>query len=270
MDRTFEPARDELALLKIGLNTVAEGNRVPEIERLNRTIKEMVCASYNELKRNLNKLSVVLIIYMVYAAVLWINSFPSANGISTTIIPQSILMGMNIRFSCHFPLYFGQYVHTHEDVKKLMKPQTLEALSLRPTGNYQGSQYFLNLQTGFLVTQYKWTVLSMPTRIKNVFCRMAHRYSIRFDITDERGNKIIYYNPSNNFNSNYDPAFYYNRTYDPAPSITNYDNIVDTYDLNYDDDDIIINPDFADHHGLIAVVATNHYHNLTDNPTHKT
>ena len=110
----------------------------------------------------------------------------------------------------------------------------------------------------------------MPTRIKNVFCMMVHCYSIGFDITDERGNKIIYYNPSNDYESDYDPAYDYNRTYYPVPGITNYDNIVATHDLNDDDDGIIINPAVADHHGPIVVVATNHYHNLTDNPNHKT
>ena len=261
MDRRFEPACNELALLKIGVNTVAKGYHVPEIEHINRTIKEMVCVSYNELKRHVNKLSVVLIIYMLYAALLWINSFPSANGISTTISPQSILTGMNISFSCHYHLYFGQYAHNHEDGENLMKPCTLKALSLRPTGNYQGGQYFLNLQTGFLLTQYKWTTFPMSTRIKNVFCSMAHRYSIGFDITDLRGNNIIYYNPSKYYDVHYEPAYDYNRTYDPVPGITNYDNIVATHDLNDDDDSVIINPAVDDHHGLIAVVATNHYHN---------
>ena len=99
---------------------------------------------------------------------------------------------------------------------------------------------------------------------------MAHRYSIGFDITDEQGKNIIYYNPSNDYDSDYDPTDDDNRDYDPAPGITNYDNSVATYDLNNDDDAIIINPAVADHHGPVSLVTANHYHNLTDNPNHKT
>ena len=43
VDKKFEPDRDELSLLHIGLNTVSKGEHIPEIERLSHTIKERVC-----------------------------------------------------------------------------------------------------------------------------------------------------------------------------------------------------------------------------------
>ena len=60
MGRKFEPARDKLALLNIRLNTVAKGEHITRIERLNRTIKERVRTTYNDLKRHLTNIAGVI------------------------------------------------------------------------------------------------------------------------------------------------------------------------------------------------------------------
>jgi len=42
---------------------------------------------------------------------------------------------------------------------------TRGAIALRPTGNTQGSHYFLNINSGRCVTWNNWMVLSMPTEV---------------------------------------------------------------------------------------------------------
>ena len=60
---------------------------MPEIEQINYTIKEKVLITYNEIKRHLTKLAGVITIYMVYATVLWINSFTFDERIYRIISP---------------------------------------------------------------------------------------------------------------------------------------------------------------------------------------
>ena len=60
-NRKFKPACGNMVLSKIGLSTVSKGDHVTKIERLNRTIKERVYATYNELHHHLTKISGVII-----------------------------------------------------------------------------------------------------------------------------------------------------------------------------------------------------------------
>ena len=80
--------------MKIRTNTVAKGGHVPEIDQINRTTKEILQATYNYIKSHFSKLAGVLIREMVYVTVFWINSFPSASGISTTTRPKYMLTGI--------------------------------------------------------------------------------------------------------------------------------------------------------------------------------
>ena len=60
----------------------------------------------------------------------------------------------NLHLSFHFLPDFGKYVHTREDGDNYMEARTLGDLSLHSTGNSQGGNYFLNLQTEHLVMRY--------------------------------------------------------------------------------------------------------------------
>jgi len=46
-----------------------------------------------------------------------------------------------------------------------MIPRTSGAIALRPTGNAQGSYYFLSLQSGKRIVRNNWTVLPMPAEV---------------------------------------------------------------------------------------------------------
>ena len=78
MDGQFEPIRGDLSNLGITLNTIANDEHVPEVERYISTLKERTHATYNMLP--FKQMPSSLIIEMVYAANLWLNMFPHPNG----------------------------------------------------------------------------------------------------------------------------------------------------------------------------------------------
>jgi len=51
--------------------------------------------------------------------------------------------------------------------------RTSGAIALKPTGNTQGSDYFLNLYSGRQVTRNNWTILRMPTDVTQTVHRLA-------------------------------------------------------------------------------------------------
>ena len=53
----------------------------------------------------------------------------------------------------------------HEQHNNSLLPRTAGAIALRPTGNEQGSYYFLSLHTGKRVVRNNWTVLPMPAEV---------------------------------------------------------------------------------------------------------
>ena len=69
------------------------------------------------------------------------------DGISVTLSPRTIVTGQTVHHDRHCKFDFGQYVQTHEPHDNTMAPRTVGALALRPTGNAQGSFYFLSLET---------------------------------------------------------------------------------------------------------------------------
>ena len=59
-------------------------------------------------------------------------------------------------------LEFGAYAQTHEAHDNDMRPRTIGAICLGPSGNEQGGHYFLSLRTGRRLLRNHWTALPMP------------------------------------------------------------------------------------------------------------
>ena len=151
LDGEFEPLRGSLANINIQLNTVANAEHVPEIERYIRTLKERTRCVYNSLP--FPDMPPRLLIEMVKASNFWLNVFPYPNGISDVLSPRTIVTGSTIDFNCHCTLAFGSYVQTHEEHDNTMTARTTGALALRPTGNIQGGFYFYSLSTGRVINR---------------------------------------------------------------------------------------------------------------------
>lgn len=163
MDGQFEPIRGELGGLHITLNTVANDEHVPEVERYIRTIKDRTRSIYNSLP--FTRMPAMMIVEMVYYSVFWLNSFPALDGVSRTLSPRAIVTGSTVSYEKHCRLEFGSYVQTHEEHDNSMVPRTTGAIALRPSGNAQGGHYFLSLLTGRRLHRNRWTELPMPADV---------------------------------------------------------------------------------------------------------
>jgi hypothetical protein len=163
MDGQFAGLSNELSAVGVNLNITGREEHVPEIERYIRTIKERVRSVYNSLP--FKKIPQVMIAELVSYCNFWMNAFPKPDGISTTISPRTIITGRHVDYQKHCKIEFGEYVQTHEEHDNTMRPRTIGAISLRPTGNAQGTHLFYNLNTGRVIARNKWTALPMPIEV---------------------------------------------------------------------------------------------------------
>ena len=165
--------RTELAHHNLHLNTAAPDEHVPEIERFIRTIKERVRSTWNSLP--FQQYPNVMIAYMVYSAIFWINTVPPADGISTSVSPRTIVSGLTIDYNIHCKIDFGAYAQVHEEHDNSMATRTVGAISLGTTGNAQGGCWFLSLITGRRLHRLAWTVLPMPAEVIDRVHTIARR-----------------------------------------------------------------------------------------------
>jgi len=146
VDRQFECIRKHIEVAGININTTAWDEHVPEIERYIQTIKERIRATTSTFP--FEQLPHCLIVEIAYNTVFWLNCFPHKEGIHNTLSPHTIVTGSNIDFNKHCRLQFGTYVQMHEQHNNSLLPRMTGAIALCPTGNEQGSYYFLSLHTG--------------------------------------------------------------------------------------------------------------------------
>jgi Reverse transcriptase (RNA-dependent DNA polymerase) len=173
MDGEFEPLRGDLAEMGIGLNVTSQDEHVGDVERYIRTIKERMRAIYNTLP--FENMPPRMVIEMAKSSVFWLNAFPHCQGVSNTLSPRTIITGQNVDFNRHCKHQFGEYVQTHEEHNNSMAPRTIGALALRPTGNSQGSFYYLSLSTGRIINRRNATSLPMPEDVVSRVHTLARR-----------------------------------------------------------------------------------------------
>jgi hypothetical protein len=82
-------------------------------------------------------------------------------GISKELSPRTIITGGHLDYIKHCKCEFGEYVQVHEPHNNSMASCTVGALALRPTGNVQGSHYFLSLSTGKVICRARATKVPM-------------------------------------------------------------------------------------------------------------
>lgn len=161
-DDEFASLQQSLLANNIVLNVAAQNEHVPEIERTIRTIKERNRATVHGLPflRYPKLLKIALIIH----AVLWINMFPHADGVSAILSPRTIVTGATADYQVHCRVPIGAYCETHDEPKisNTEMSRTTPAIALFPTGNAQGAYYFLSLVTGKRISRRNWTELPIP------------------------------------------------------------------------------------------------------------
>ena len=155
-DNEFEAIRPQFPML----NCAAANEHVPEVERFIRTIKDRVRSTYRMLPYR--RIPRTMLIHLTKNSVFWLNAFPARDGVSSKYSPRYIMTGQELSYSRHVQLEFGEYVQTHEEHNNEMMERTLGAICLGPTGNQQGSHWFLSLSTGARIVRHRWTRLPLP------------------------------------------------------------------------------------------------------------
>jgi Reverse transcriptase (RNA-dependent DNA polymerase) len=173
MDGQFECLRGALLGMQVLLNTTSRDEHVGDIERYIWTIKERMRCTATTVP--FETMTSTMTLELGKRTVFWLNAFPAADGISTTLSPRTIVTGQIVNHDQHCTYDFGEYVQTHEEHDNTMAPRTIGALAMRPTGNAQGSYYFLSLSSGRIINWLKATPLPMPHEVIDRVRRMARQ-----------------------------------------------------------------------------------------------
>ena len=160
-DPEFEPLSEWFP----NINTTGADDHVGDIERYVRTVKDRVRSTYRMLP--FTHIPILVLVQLVKNAVFWLGSFPARNGVSKEYSPRYIVTGYELDYNRHVRAEFGEYVQTHEEHSNDMKERTVGAICLGPTGNREGSHWFMNLATGARIRRSRWTPLPMPTEVKH-------------------------------------------------------------------------------------------------------
>ena len=166
-----------------------------------------------------------MIIEMIYNCVLWINAFPPKDGVSVSISPCTLLIGVNFDYNCHCKLAFGAYAQVHEEnfPTNSHQARTLGAICLGPSGNLQEGYKFMNLQKGKKLTFRRWTALPMPQEVIDCVNKLgeADRQPHLLTFYDLHGNPVgDTKNPNTDLN---DAPEEDTEEYEPMPEITGVD-----------------------------------------------
>jgi hypothetical protein len=156
----------------ITLNLAARGEHVATIERKIRQVKERVRGFWNTLPF---KLTVLLLVYLVYYCVTTINWYPTTTSAFPNVSAREIFLGRKLDYSRDCQLPFGQYVQTHEDadITNSMRERTIGAIAIGPAGNLQGAYNFMSLSTWKVIKRRSWTALPMPEHVVQIINRKA-------------------------------------------------------------------------------------------------
>ena len=96
--------------------------------------------------------------------VLWLNTFPTAGGISQTYSPRIIMTYCNLDYYKNYRVEFGRYDQTKEDAPptNTTVERLQQAIYIGTTKNFQGSCNLISLRTGHRTTRKKFTPLPIP------------------------------------------------------------------------------------------------------------
>ena len=163
MDNEFEKLKDLVPMLD--LNIPAASEHVGEIERKIRVIKERTRGLTSTLPYP--RLPKQMLIHLLHFVTMWLNNFPTINGLSPDYSPREIILRNRLSYKRHCRAPFGAYCETHEDntPTNSMHSRSLPAICLGPTGNFQGSYNFLNLVSGLVIKRRAFHELPAPDSI---------------------------------------------------------------------------------------------------------
>ena len=106
---------------------------------------------------------------LVCYVVSWLNNFPPQGGVSNTLSPRAIITGVQLDYTKHCRLEFGEYTQVHEEKQPTnsLKPRTTGALALGSTYNLQKGYKFYSLNSGKLIYRRSFMQIPLSDDVKN-------------------------------------------------------------------------------------------------------
>ena len=156
-------------------DTVTSSRHVPIIERRIRVIKERFRTILHGLPFILPN---GLVKYLVYFVVSRLNLTMTTSSINEfgNRPAFEIFFNRKIDFKRDLKVSFGDYAQIYDSTNNRinsMRPRSLGAIALLPTGNLSGSIKFLCLSTNKIVTRDKFTPLPIPQEVINHLNRLS-------------------------------------------------------------------------------------------------
>jgi len=163
----------EADILPTRLNLVSRNEHVGEVENSNKYLKQTVRSLLCSV--GARRVPKAMVIAAMDLATTCSNAFPARNGISNSLSPSTIVTGRQPLNFNNLKVTFGSYVqiHIHNNPTNTMQPRTIDAIALNPTGNTQGSYYFMNLDTGQRMSANKWIPCRLTSHVLSNIERLA-------------------------------------------------------------------------------------------------
>ena len=186
-DNEFEKLRPAFP----SLNTTGEDDHVPEIERYIRTVKDRARSAYRMLP--FKHVPRLMLIHLINNCVLWLNAFPHKDGVSSEHSPRYIMTGKQLDYQKHARIEFGAYAQVNQGHSNNMNERTRGGICLGPTGNAQGTHYFLSLASGKRIVGTEWKEMPMPVEVIDRVNHFGKQQGFQKTLTfaDRHGKEIM-------------------------------------------------------------------------------
>ena len=132
---------------------------------------------------------------IIYFSVLWLNSFPVNNRVSSKIWTLDIIVIKNLEYKKNSWLIIGTYceVHDDQDLSNTMLSCTNEAIALGRTGNLKRAYKLFCINTGCILKHSKLTKYPMHQCVVNeINKQLGPAQYITYALILKYVSKIIY------------------------------------------------------------------------------
>jgi hypothetical protein len=163
-DNEFDIKALKTFLLPAILHIYGKDEHVGAIERSVRTIKERCRTMTHSMPYK--RIPKIMVIALVECATLWLNAFPSSNGVSETMSPSCIVQGRPNPDMNHKRIVHGSYAMVYIGTKNNMSRRSVPAIALNPS-NMHGGHYFMSLYSGKRLHSYEWDELPIDDDVIN-------------------------------------------------------------------------------------------------------
>jgi hypothetical protein len=161
-DNEFDIKSVRTFLLPAILHIYGKDEHVGIVERSIRTIKERCRTMTHSMPYK--KIPKIMVMAMVDCATLWLNAFPSSNGVSNTLSPATIVQGKPNPDMNHKRIVHGSYAMVYVGTKNNMDRRSVPAIALSPS-NMHGGHYFMSLYTRKRLHSYEWDELPIDDEV---------------------------------------------------------------------------------------------------------